>query len=57
MGEVRTLQPRQDTPAAHKLSTAETWVLLRTALQAAHVTLGQAVASIEDGAPSADIFP
>lgn len=57
MGDVHQLRPRQDTPAAHKLSTAETWALLRTALQAAHVTMGEAIASIEAGAPPADTFP
>ena len=56
MGEVHALHPRQPASAAHKLSTDEMWELLRTGLQAARVTLGQAVASIEDGAPSADTF-
>ncbi|KAA0121392.1 hypothetical protein CIW48_23585 [Methylobacterium sp. P1-11] len=57
MGEVRALKPRQDAPAARALSTAETWDVLLTGLRAAHATMGETIASIEAGAPSADIFP
>lgn len=57
MAKVHTFQPRQDAPAARTLSTAETWSVLLTGLQAAHATMGEAVAAIEAGAPPTDIFP
>ncbi|MEE7450012.1 hypothetical protein MRF4_20595 [Methylobacterium radiotolerans] len=56
MAEVHTFQPRQDAPAARTLSTAETWSVLLTGLQAAHATMGEVILSIEGGAPSTDIF-